>query len=266
MEASTGRRVFVGNLAYATRWQRLKEHLSQAGSVVHADVLMAPDGRSKGYGIAEFETREQALNAIATLTDTELDGRNIFVRPDRDDTGAAAGAAQAPSAPPRPSAPVQPTPLPAAAAATLSAAPPAAERAPRRPPRNAGSSPPPGPSPAGGANGAQGQSRFEPRACYKCGGVGHLASECTRAEGEIAGRKLFVSNLAYSISWQDLKDIFAEFGPVTRADVFLERPGRSKGVGVVVMESSADAKKAIEGLNGREVRGRALTVKEDTKL
>lgn len=103
----------------------------------------------------------------------------------------------------------------------------------------------------------------ETRACFKCGQTGHLASACAAGETEVAGRKLFVSNLAYSISWQDLKDVFAEFGVVTRADVFQERPGRSKGVGVVVMATPEEGLAAIAGLNGREVRGRVLTVRED---
>jgi len=93
--------------------------------------------------------------------------------------------------------------------------------------------------------------------------MGHLAAACPHPEDELTGRKLFVSNLAYSISWQDLKDLFAEFGTVTRADVFQERPGRSKGVGVVVMGDIDSAQRAIAGLNGRDVRGRVLTVRED---
>eukprot|EP00301_Raphidiophrys_heterophryoidea_P002570 c11199_g1_i2.p1 GENE.c11199_g1_i2~~c11199_g1_i2.p1 ORF type:complete len:177 (+),score=25.70 c11199_g1_i2:121-651(+) len=62
----------------------LKDHLRQAGNVVFADVLIGDDGRSKGCGVAEFSTPEDAENAIRTLTDTELDGRLIFVREDRE--------------------------------------------------------------------------------------------------------------------------------------------------------------------------------------
>lgn len=46
-EGVTGRRVYVGNLAYETHWTALKDHMRQAGEVVFADVLRDFDGRSK---------------------------------------------------------------------------------------------------------------------------------------------------------------------------------------------------------------------------
>jgi len=51
---------------------------------VHADVMMEPDGRSKGCGIVQFASAREAAHAIATLNDTELNGRQIFVREDRE--------------------------------------------------------------------------------------------------------------------------------------------------------------------------------------
>ncbi|EOD33464.1 RNA binding protein-like protein, partial [Emiliania huxleyi CCMP1516] len=79
-----GSRVYVGNLSWHTSWQSLKDHFRQAGEVVHADV-MQHDGRSKGCGIVAFATAQEAANAIATLGETELDGRTIFVREDREE-------------------------------------------------------------------------------------------------------------------------------------------------------------------------------------
>jgi RNA recognition motif-containing protein len=58
--------------------------MRQAGEVLHAEVIMELNGRSKGCGIVEFATDEAAQEAIKTLTDTELKGRMIFVREDRD--------------------------------------------------------------------------------------------------------------------------------------------------------------------------------------
>lgn len=78
-----GTKVFVGNLSWATRWQGLKDHMRQAGNVLHADIMMESGGRSKGCAIVEYATPEEAANAIATLADTNLDGRPIFVREDR---------------------------------------------------------------------------------------------------------------------------------------------------------------------------------------
>ena len=82
--------MYVGNLSWHTSWQSLKDHFRQAGEVVHADV-MQHDGRSKGCGIVAFATAQEAANAIATLGETELDGRTIFVREDREAAPPTAG-------------------------------------------------------------------------------------------------------------------------------------------------------------------------------
>ena len=78
-------RVYVGNLSWGTSWQDLKDHMREVGDVQYAKVLQDRDGRSKGCGIVEFETPEGAAEAIEKLTDTELKGRKIFVREDRED-------------------------------------------------------------------------------------------------------------------------------------------------------------------------------------
>ncbi|DAZ99241.1 TPA: hypothetical protein N0F65_008108 [Lagenidium giganteum] len=82
-----GYRVYVGNLAYSVKWQDLKDHMKQAGHVVHAGVLEEINGRSKGCGLVEYATFEEAQQAIQELNDTELDGRLIFVREDREPEG-----------------------------------------------------------------------------------------------------------------------------------------------------------------------------------
>ena len=75
------------------------------------------------------------------------------------------------------------------------------------------------------------------------------------------GNKLYVGNLAYSVRDESLQESFSQFGSVTSAKVMMDREtGRSKGFGFVEMGSSAEAQAAIQGLNGKEVDGRALTV------
>lgn len=59
--------------------------MREAGPVVHAEIFSEACGRSAGCGIVEFETPADAENAINTLNDTMLDGRNIFVRADREE-------------------------------------------------------------------------------------------------------------------------------------------------------------------------------------
>jgi RNA recognition motif. (a.k.a. RRM, RBD, or RNP domain) len=61
-----------------------QDHMRQAGEVLHAEVICESNGRSKGCGIVEFSTPEEAQKAITTLTDSELLGRLIFVREDRE--------------------------------------------------------------------------------------------------------------------------------------------------------------------------------------
>ena len=74
---------------------------------------------------------------------------------------------------------------------------------------------------------------------------------------------IYVGNLPYSASDDQLNTMFSEYGSVDSARVIMDRDsGRSKGFGFVEMSSDADAKAAIEALNGQDLDGRALTVNE----
>ena len=64
--------------------QDLKDHFKQAGNVVYADMLRDGD-RSKGCGIVEFSSPEEATGAISNLNETELHGRRVIVREDREE-------------------------------------------------------------------------------------------------------------------------------------------------------------------------------------
>jgi RNA recognition motif-containing protein len=77
------------------------------------------------------------------------------------------------------------------------------------------------------------------------------------------GKKLYVGNLGYGVSSSDLEALFAAFGTVQSAEVIADRDtGRSKGFGFVEMGTDQEAQAAIQGLNGQEHDGRALTVNE----
>lgn len=77
------------------------------------------------------------------------------------------------------------------------------------------------------------------------------------------GKKLYVGNLSYSIRDNDLEQAFGQYGSVASAKVMMERDtGRSKGFGFVEMGTDAEALAAIEGMNGHQLDGRALTVNE----
>jgi len=77
---------------------------------------------------------------------------------------------------------------------------------------------------------------------------------------------IFVGNLNYAVSEDDLKSIFEEFGELSSVKVIKDRfTSRSKGFGFVEMDNDEDAKKAIEQLNGTEVEGRDIVVNESIK-
>ena len=73
--------------------------------------------------------------------------------------------------------------------------------------------------------------------------------------------KLFVGNLSFKITENDLQDAFAAHGTVVEANLMMDRvSGRPRGFGFVTMGSPEEAQKAIDALNGKELDGRALTV------
>ena len=81
-----------------------------------------------------------------------------------------------------------------------------------------------------------------------------------------ADTKVYVGNLPYGCSWQDLKDHFSNAmgGECVRfADILTSRDGRSKGCGIVTFNSSEDAKKAIETMHDTEIGERKIFVRED---
>ncbi|MEM9742723.1 MAG: RNA-binding protein [Pseudomonadota bacterium] len=74
--------------------------------------------------------------------------------------------------------------------------------------------------------------------------------------------KLYVGNLAWGVSDSDLSTLFGEFGDVHSATVINDREtGRSRGFGFVEMET-ANAKQAMDALNGKDFQSRALRVNE----
>jgi RNA recognition motif-containing protein len=74
---------------------------------------------------------------------------------------------------------------------------------------------------------------------------------------------IFVGNLAYSASEDDLRQRFEQYGVVDKVNVITDRyTGRAKGFGFVEMPDTAAAKAAIQGLQGKELDGRTLTVNE----
>jgi RNA recognition motif-containing protein len=73
--------------------------------------------------------------------------------------------------------------------------------------------------------------------------------------------KLFVGNLSFDTTENDLQDAFAAHGTVTETNLMMDRTtGRPRGFGFVTMGTPEEAQKAIAALNGSQLGGRALTV------
>lgn len=215
--------MYVGNLSWKTSWQDLKDFFRETGNVVYSDVMREADGkRSKGCGIVEFETAEEAAAAINNLNDQELDGRPIFVREDREDRdliGYYQGNVHG----------------------------------------------------GGGSQGVRGRGHTYEAPTVRGGRVQNTAKR-SRGEGRgrmstgsgglVVGRRVYVSNLPWSVTWQTLKDHFRVAGSVRYADVMRDGE-RSKGCGIVEYESPSEALHAISTLSNSILEGRVISVRED---
>jgi len=178
-EGTQNRRVYVGNLSWDVAWQDLKDHMRQVGDVLFAEVMTESDGRSKGCGIVEFAQPSEAQQAIIDMTDTELKGRMIFVREDRE----------------------------------------------------------------------TGQNREN--------------SSTNNHQRHQNITSVFVGNLAFECSWQDLKDHMRQAGNVDQANILTNDDGRSKGCGIVTYVKAQDAQNAIQELQNTILHERAIFVRED---
>ncbi|CAN0479250.1 unnamed protein product [Ectocarpus sp. 12 AP-2014] len=176
---AAGAKVYVGNLSWECQWQDLKDHMRAAGNVKFVDLFQEPGGRSKGCAVVEYETPQEAHSAIRDLHDTELLGRLIFVREDREE-------------------------------------------------------------------GPTGSKRM---------GL-HEGAE---------GRQVHVSNVSWETGWQSLKDHFKQCGRVQFVEIPEDPQGRSKGYATVRFGSEQDAADAINQLDGTDLDGRRIGVREDNR-
>jgi len=213
-----GKRCYVGNLAFKTSWQELKDHFRQAGNVVHAKVLEdEASGTSKGCGIVEFGTSEEAAKAINLLHDKELHGRLLTVREDREDRDLKPGAKGGHG-------------------------------------KGLGSR----------DRGVFSSSLSDVKRIRTSGNFDNaVSSHGAGADAIEISRRCYVGNLSYRTSWQDLKDHFKQVGKVVYTSVMEEKPGRSKGCGIVEFETAEEAGKAVLTLHDSELNGRQIFVRED---
>jgi RNA recognition motif-containing protein len=199
------------------------DHMRKAGNVDQATILSDSQGNSIGCAVVVYQRPQEAARAIRELQNSDLAGRNIYLREDRNH-GASTG----------------------------------------------------GGGSGSGGGGSGGRHFGGDKGGHSQGGRGHshrgdkaekvvVSSAGDKASHAQGGAALFVNNLSYETSWQDLKDHFRQCGDVERAEVFTNAEGRSKGFGTVRFFKEKDAEAAIEKLNGQELQGRTLEVRYDTK-
>lgn len=76
-------------------------------------------------------------------------------------------------------------------------------------------------------------------------------------------KKLYVGNLSYETTEEELKELFSKYGTVESASIITDkRSGYSKGFGFVEMSTPEEAKKAMDALNGTEIGGRTIKIDE----
>ena len=74
---------------------------------------------------------------------------------------------------------------------------------------------------------------------------------------------IYVGNLTFDVSEDDLREAFKQFGEIAEIRLIMDKySGKSKGFGFIEMPSKAEAEKAIEEMNGKDFKGRALNVNE----
>lgn len=283
--SDASRRVYVGNLDWSVSWQDLKDHMKIfGGHVLRADVLQFPDGRSKGCGIVEFGSVQEAATAMARLQNSELKGRKIFLREDRE----AASPAQISLGGELPSRRVILGDN--ASSPTANGKKVLVDNLPedyswqdlKDLMKTIGAVKRADVVQQAGADGQLGVAEFvhESDAILAVSSLnGHIVngrairlrlddhgSLVAMVKQSIVPKRLYVGQLPFDVAWQDLKDHFKVIGPVLRADVALDGSGRSRGFGFVEYENAEDATRAISQLNDSLFGGRRIYVREDREL
>jgi RNA recognition motif-containing protein len=95
------------------------------------------------------------------------------------------------------------------------------------------------------------------------GWVYHVSGITHRISQKETGMKIYVGNMSYEVTEEDLRQAFTAFGPVESVAIIKDRSsGQSKGFGFVEMPSKEEGQAAIAGMNGKELKGRTLNVNE----
>ncbi|KYK60703.1 RNP domain protein [Drechmeria coniospora] len=236
----SGRQLYVANLPFNVGWQDLKDLFRQAAriaGVIRADVHMGPDGRPKGSGIVVFESPDDARNAIQQFNGYDWQGRMLEVREDRFAGGGGMGF----------------------------------------PGRGGygggmrGGFGGGGGYGRGGFGGGRGGFGFGGRGGFAGGGGGGFDAPAANpvppnpftdhaTTGTERSETIYVRNLPWSTSNDDLVELFTTIGKVEQAEIQYEPSGRSRGSGVVRFDTADTADTGIAKFQGYQYGGRPLNL------
>jgi len=250
-------KIFVGNLAFKTRDEGLKEAFEQVGPVESVRVV-TQGRRSMGYGFVQFKNSEDAIKAVEQWHRKKLDEREINVE-------------RSTSANPNPSSGSKPRRrFPKRTSnyrpRTNSKTEPRKETSPSSSPTPKEAAEPKEKTdgkPAGGPrrrNFANKPRTTQRRpSAQKTSRPPRITAKEHGVESETG---IFVSNLAFSLNDDDLKNVFAEFNPVSANVIVRLKTKHSKGFGFVEFKDSESRQKAIDAKHKAEVEGREISVKK----
>ncbi|KAJ3039624.1 hypothetical protein HDV00_012082 [Rhizophlyctis rosea] len=253
-------KVFVGNLAFATTEDDLREYFNKGGKVVGANIIVRGT-RSLGYGFVSYDTEEEAKKAVELLDKSDLGGRQINVEQAKlKEAGEPRPKREGGARPPRGGFGRR-----GRGRGYIRAR---GGRSGRRFQEEGKEAKEPArvdeDQPAEGAEATEGGERR--RSGRRTRGSGRRFPRAPRAasgeEGtaETSKTTLFVANLPFKVTNEDLSSIFKEY-KVTSAHVVKLRNGRSKGFGFVEVENEDQQQKVLNELKNVVVDGRELVIK-----
>jgi len=272
-----GTRVFIRNIPFKTTAEELRAHLATGSpNIISADIITHGSGRSKGCGLAEFKSDADVEKVISTLSSSSLGGRKIFIREDREPKGYT-GTRRNPESTKINTTSTSTNTVPSTTTKTSTAS----NNAPivksttntQTTPRTSTTS-----NTNNSDNSTNNSDKFVPvrtrgnrtrggrggfRRGYRGGRRDNYTSSTQRATNSNPCN-LYVGNLPYSSTGEDLHDMFAEFGAVIKATVAMDYNGFSRGYATVQMDKPENAQKAISALNETEIEKRKISVRIDS--
>ena len=258
--------VFVGNLSYEVTGQGLKDLFQKFGRIEHAEIVTGPNGRSKGYGLIQFVHATDAQEAMKKMDGKDYKGRPLQVKPDKK-----SGATEEKGTTTQlfvGNLPYETTWKQLKEMFQKKCK--GVEKAdimegPNGRKKGFGMVKFATEKDAEAAISKMRGFKFEGREIEVRFNKKVGESEAKKVDGNTNGTQLYVGNLSFEVTWQELKDFFRKCGKVEDAQVIEGPSGNKKGFGIVRYAQSKDAEKAIRQLDGKELKGRVIQVRWDKR-